>query len=33
MWGTDDFSVIFKTISGGSLTTESSLRGKRDYMW
>ena len=33
MWANDHFSAIFKTISGRSLTTESSLRGKRDYMW
>ena len=32
-WANDHFSVIFKTISGGSSTTESSLRGKLDYMW
>ena len=30
MWANDHFSAIFKTISGRSLTTESSLRGKRD---
>ena len=29
----DHFSVIFKTISSGSSTTESSLRGKLDDMW
>ena len=26
MWANDHFSEIFKTISGRSLTTESSLR-------
>ena len=30
MWANDHFSVMFKTISGGSSTTESSLRAKLD---